>query len=414
MPTLFKRLLLQRFHSIPAESISLTNPAFFVGCNGSGKSNLVDAFAFLSECVENPLQAVFDRRGGVFSVVTRTPTRGASDELRWRDMRPTMGLGLEVVDLPTITGDDEMVSARYSFQVRAVGRYVFEVVRKQYIIRHQDGKTEWFERGEKDFRSNIEFLAGFPQSAPTSLAFPLLGSFPPFAFLKHVISNMRVYSIEASKLRSPQDPDVGSRLRSDGRNAASVLSEIRESSPHDFERIGELLGAVSDGVRRVWTVKQGRQLALKFGQEWDGNKRLTFDAFSMSDGTLRALGLILAVYQTPSPALLAIEEPEASIHPGAHGVLLDLLRDATRRMQVVMTTHSPEVLDAKWIGENNLRVVTLREGATRVGAISEFSRAALREQLMGAGELLRTNSLEQAPLFDADDPDTIPLFQEVD
>ncbi len=95
-----------------------------------------------------------------------------------------------------------------------------------------------------------------------------------------------------------------------------------------------------------------------------------------------------------------IEEPEATIHPGAIGAILDLLHDASRRMQVVVTTHSPDVLNAKWIEAGHLRIVTWNRGASRVGAASESVSRSLREHLMGAGELLRANALTPEPIFD--------------
>src|SRR5207249_4229474 len=122
-------------------------------------------------------------------------------------------------------------------------------------------------------------------------------------------------------------------------------------------------------------------------------------SFSMSDGTLRALGLLTAVYQHPSPALIVVEEPESTIHPGALGAILDLLRHASRKMQLVVTTHSPEVLDAEWLEDRNLRVVQWQEGATHVTELSDASRKALQQHLLGAGELLRSNALEGQPLF---------------
>jgi predicted ATPase len=146
--------------------------------------------------------------------------------------------------------------------------------------------------------------------------------------------------------------------------------------------------------------KHGTNLSLEFTQEWGDRKRLRFEGFSMSDGTLRAIGLLAAVFQRPVPSLIAVEEPEATIHPGALESVLDLLRHASRRMQVVITTHSPELLDAKWITDRHLRIVEWTEGATRIAPVSEPTRQALRDHLMGAGELLRSNALEPAPLFE--------------
>jgi len=63
----------------------------------------------------------------------------------------------------------------------------------------------------------------------------------------------------------------------------------------------------------------------------------------------------------------------------------------------VITTHSPDLLDAKWITDHHLRIVEWREGATRVASVSDATRKALHDHPMGAGELLRSNALEPAP-----------------
>ena len=129
----------------------------------------------------------------------------------------------------------------------------------------------------------------------------------------------------------------------------------------------------------------------------------------MSDGTLRALGLLVAVFQRPAPSVLVIEEPEATMHPGALGAVLDLLRHAGRSTQVIVTTHSPEALDAKWIGNKHLRMVTWDAGVSRVAPVSAATRETLRKQLAGAGELLRSNALTAAEACPS--PERRSLFQ---
>ncbi len=117
----------------------------------------------------------------------------------------------------------------------------------------------------------------------------------------------------------------------------------------------------------------------------------------MSAGTLLALGLLTAVYQRSIPALLTIEEPEEGIHPGAISVILDVLRFASERAQLIVTTHSPDILDADWLEDRHIRMVTWQDGATRVMPLSVGSRDALRKHLMSAGELLRSNALLGMP-----------------
>lgn len=397
-----RSLILKRFRSVPSERIEFDNPTFLVGRNGSGKSNLVDAFSFLADAMAVPLQAVFDRRAGITAVRNRTSGKSYP---------PNLGLG---VVFGAINGNGGAVGGRYAFEVRALPNYGFEVVKEQCLVEHSKESRSWFEREKGSFRSNVKGLG--PSLDATALSLPLVGGDAHFAPVVSALSRFRVYSIEPPKLREMQDPDGGTSLRKDGSNAASVLQEIGRQSQEQLARIGEILATIVPNTRAVRVRKHGNKLSLEFTQEWDddgkdsrkaakkpaggASKRLRFEAFNMSDGTLRALGLLTAVFQRPAPSLVAIEEPETTIHPGALGAVLDLIRHAAKNMQVVVTTHSPEVLDAKWIRPEHLRVVEWGHGATRVGEVSDATRAALRDHVMGAGELLRSNALRAEPLFE--------------
>lgn len=130
----------------------------------------------------------------------------------------------------------------------------------------------------------------------------------------------------------------------------------------------------------------------------------------MSRGTLYVLGLIVAALQYPAPSLIAIEEPELNIYPGALGAVADILNIAAQRTQVVVTTHSPDLLDTKWIQPENLRVVEWEKGATHISELGEAPTQALRQHLMGAGELLRANALDAAATPASTSEDVADLF----
>jgi predicted ATPase len=129
-----------------------------------------------------------------------------------------------------------------------------------------------------------------------------------------------------------------------------------------------------------------------------GRGQITLEAVSASEGMLRLLGLLLSIFQPLTPSVLLIEEPEATVHPDALGIVVDLLQLATQRSQVIVTTHSPELLDAKWIEDRHLRIVHWEDGATWVSPIAIGARKALQDHLMGAGELLRSRALDAPPL----------------
>jgi predicted ATPase len=140
-----------------------------------------------------------------------------------------------------------------------------------------------------------------------------------------------------------------------------------------------------------------------------------FEAFSMSDETLRALGILGAFSQKSIPTLIAIEEPESTIHPEALGSILDSVRSFARSTQIIITTPSPELLDAKWIRTENLRVVNWKDGVTRVRPLGQASVTALQEHLMGAGEQLESNALraDEVNLFPDEDARPLELFDEL-
>lgn len=267
------------------------------------------------------------------------------------------------------------------------------------MIDHDTGGRDWFDRRGKKFESSGGKLD--PALEASALVLPIVGGDARFNAVLRCLAGMRVYAIEPAKLREMQDPDSGTSLRSDGSNTTSVLQEIERQSPDDLTRICELLETIVPKTNKVQAKKHGNKLSLEFTQEWTGAKKMKFEAFSMSDGTLRALALLTAVLQRPQPSVIVIEEPESTIHPGALGAILVLLRHASHRMQVVVTTHNPELLNADWIQDDNLKIVSWTEGATRVTGVSEATRKALQQHLMGAGELLRSNALAPpANLFD--------------
>lgn len=373
------------------EKVDFDNPTFVIGQNGSGKSNFADAFAFLSEAMRSSLQAVIEQRGGFPAVSHRGSARG-------RPTNVTLKVSLQRPDGDTTAAD-------YYLDLRPRRGYDFEVATEWCEVQRPDGATDSFHRvtarGATSWESSVESLV--PALEPNALALPLVGGDRRFRPVLRFLAGMRTYRIEPSALRAMQDPDGGVGLRSDGRNVASVLREIQRKSPdEDRTRVRELLESVVPGTVDVRPKKHGNKLTLEFTQHRMRAEPVRFEAFSMSDGTLRVLGLIAAVFQRPAPSLLVIEEPEASVHPGAVGSILDVLRLASRSMQVVVTTHSPDILDAKWIEDRHLRILNWEDGCTRIGHVSRAVRTVLKEHLMGAGELLRSNALTAEEESDRD------------
>jgi predicted ATPase len=201
---------------------------------------------------------------------------------------------------------------------------------------------------------------------------------------------------------------------SDGSNIASVLAGLQHRAPDLKKRIEQYLAAVVPGIGGVDPKAIGPKETLEFRQEVAGAKYpWRFLAANMSDGTLRALGVIVALFQggkEQGNRLVGIEEPEAALHPAAAGVLRDGLQDAQEHAQVLVTSHSPDLLDDKSIPDEVLFAVVAEHGETKIGRLDETGRSALRDQLYTAGELLRMDQLRPDPRGISLDPDQLDLF----
>ena len=208
-------------------------------------------------------------------------------------------------------------------------------------------------------------------------------------------------------MRQPQPPEPYEALARDGHNLGSVLRK------HPSDRVNDYLSAIVPGVERVEGAHTGGYDTFRFKQDVKGQKHpWTFPAASMSDGTLRALAVLVALLTDSAqrPSLVAIEEIEAGLHPGAAGVWWDALLEASRCSQVIVSTHSPDLLDRDDLEDASLLGVSIQDGRTVVGPPSEADLRVLREQLCTAGELMRQVRL-QPDQSDLDVPPRQEMFR---
>jgi predicted ATPase len=170
-------------------------------------------------------------------------------------------------------------------------------------------------------------------------------------------------------------------------------------SPQVKKVVEDYLEAVVPGIVGVdrRSVPGASLETLEFQQAVGDHTPVRFYAQSMSDGTLRALGVLVAAFQRsgarPGPALVGIEEPEAAVHPAAAAVLRDALSEASRSRQVLVTTHSPDLLDDPDLDPQSILAVDNVNGATRVAQPDGAGLSALKDRLSTAGELLRAGQL---------------------
>jgi predicted ATPase len=318
------------------EMKGITPLTVFLGPNGSGKSTVFDVFAFLSECFQFGLRRAWDRRGRFRELRTRGAEGAIIIELKYREKANT----------PIIT-------YHLAIDEGSKGPLVAE---------------EWLQwrRGQKgqpfrflDFREGAgKVISGdMPDEqderiderleSPDVLAVNTLGQFakhPRVSALRRFITGWYLSYLSADSSRGTPEAGAQERLSATGDNLPNVMQYLKEQHP---ERLQQVLQTLSQRIPRLERVDaeimQNGQLLLQV-------KDAPFDqpilAKYVSDGTLKMLAYLTVLYDPDPPQLIGIEEPENYLHPRLLPELAEECRNASSNSQLMVTTHSPDFVDA--------------------------------------------------------------------
>jgi len=386
------RVRLRQYKSIAACDVELGSLCFLVGPNGSGKSNFLDALRFVADSLRYSLDHAIRDRDGIQEIRRRFGLLATHVEIRL-DFRLATGPG------------------HYAFDIFAGKGGAYSVKREECRIVAPSGEEAYYCVEDGDVKQTT-FLPA-PAAVNDRLYLVSVSGLESFRPLFDSLSGMGFYNLDPRVIRAPQAPDPGNFLLRDGRNLTSVVASLSVRAPELKERIEQYLAQVVPGLSGFEVI---RGETLEFHQAVGETARsVRFNAASMSDGTLRALGILVALFHRAANDgrachLIGIEEPELALHPAAAGVLIDSLRDAQQLAQVLVTSHSPDLLDDQTIPDEAIRVVVADHGETRIGRLDEASRSALREHLYTAGELLRMDQLYPDPQSSRVDPGKLQIF----
>jgi predicted ATPase len=381
-PVFLTRVVLRNYKSIASCDVRLAPLTYLVGPNGSGKSNFIDALHLVRDALSGSLDNALNERGGLSQVRRRSsghPTHfGIRLEFQLRDAR----------------------TGYYAFNVGALSGGGYEVQNEECVI-EKIGKGPFFQLERGQLKASSE--STFPAVTADRLALVSASGFAVFRPVFDALTAMGFYNLNPKLIRELQKPQDGRLLKPSGENIASVIGHLERTAPDSVRVIQEYLQTVVPMVHGIERTTLGPMESLSFRQDMAGAKSpWKFLAQNMSDGTLRALGVLTALFQGNrdyAPTLIGIEEPETALHPAAAGALREALQTAAEQTQIVVTSHSPDLLDDMSLSPDSLLAVVGTAGETRIAALDQASRNALREQLFSPGELLRLNQL--APDADA-------------
>ncbi len=359
---MIKQIRIQNFRSLVDVTVDLDPLTVLIGRSGTGKSNFVDAIRFLRDSL-NERKVNVNSLGGPHRVVH-------------------------------VDHQNEALAYSLRFSITALGES-FEY-RLQVEPRKEEVVEESFTLSEKLlFHQAAGKWLREPEVVPTPKPSGImLGAIPglqesTFAYVA-LRSGIGCYDFPGGVLAgagNKGDPaDHGFADRGDNYLlvAERILADL--SKAQSWKRIAKNMGAVNRSASRL-TLSAPTPDRLDVGYELNG-KHLAFDVRQESEGFRRYLAHMLALYQTPSKQTLLFEHPESGLHPGALESLAYEFKTCPRdgRGQVVLTTHSPQLLD--YFPPESLRVVDVESLQTRIDRVAPEQREALREHLLQPGELL--------------------------
>lgn len=365
---------LRNFRSIASCRARLGRLTTLVGPNGAGKSNFLDAFRFVRDSVARSPSAAVQKRGGFRSVVTHAAGRARSFAIRLDVTLPDGSKG------------------HYAMEIGESG--YCPVLREECRLVPAEGEPAGFIVVEGELRE------GSPDAIPDGVRGPLYlkkaAVVDEFRPLCEALASMGFYDPNPAAMHA-KAADPGLLLADDGSNIAAVLREMARTDPQGRARIDEYLRVIVPGLDAIGLDGPRRQPQLVLLQDVGQKRPRTLPARNMSDGTVRILAVLVAAFQGRRSfqrrvPLVGIETPDAVLHPAAAEALGEALSNASRDVQVILTTHSPELLD-RVAGDQILAFRTDR-GRTKVAPITDAVRSLVGRDGCTAGELLRTGQME--------------------
>ena len=440
----------RNFRSIEYAELELGPLTVLVGPNASGKSNLMDVLAFLGDVVRLGLKTAIIRRGGIDSISRRSPSGTVLSPgvgFRYASSEGTVDYALSIA---RGLGGDFWVK-RESVRVQASDpsirplEFAFangQLVKPNLVkaLAHSGSGDARLDENATQFVKMFisqaalrEAALMYKESLLLLLSLPLLDEFVSYAprtgtnldpesvagALENTLTVERsfstaymltgvhisaqaylrmtgLYHIFPNSLREPRKVADSYPLTTDGDNLASTLRDMIGNESRFLPDLKRALEFAVPGVTDIRVRQAGSYYVVELQHEGDrGNgKGSWFDLSYESDGTIRLLAMLTALSQDPAPSVVGLEEPELAIHPGAMAVLSDAMKEAATRGQVLVATHSPDLIDRLPI--ESIRAVTAEGGSTRVDRVAEHQLKSVRQNLFSAGEIHSMEGLQPA------------------
>lgn len=402
-PPLISRVVIKNYKSIAYCDVRLGALQFLVGRNGSGKSNFLDALAFVRDALlRNNVMDAATRHPDFFYKNQNASPKPVSMHLECNLPDGMTGKFAFEIELRLAQNED---SDNASFGTIAVAR-------EECSIESGGRRIAYYEvrNGEVIQDSRGQSLPAFNDR----LYLQNMSGYDEYRSLFVALRGIRFYDIRPSPIAPFEEKRTDVPLSKNGGNVGIVWNNLPQSAK---ERISRYLRDVVPFIVGIDVKKIGHWQIPAFQMATESaDEPWYLWSESMSDGTLRALGVLIALLQEREngggnfPLLVCIEEPETGLHARAFGALLCAMQEASDIRQVIITTHSADMLDNKEITPDQILPIEMKGAASVIAPMENLTKEMLEEHLTTAGDLLRQDKLK--PGENPENSDIFPRTEE--
>lgn len=365
------RFRVTNYKSLTDVSLDLSPITVLVGKSGTGKSNLVDSMRALRDAVNEGTRSELQRK--------------------WAQSRPAGTPNSPTrfeVDF-SIPGVPEQFS--YVIEISAPGPTNAKLKEESLHL----GSHLLFSQEMGKWKTEPD-LTSVPPPGP-----PALGRIPAITEVVIAFTTLSkgigCYDFSDQVLTVKKNGSSAFGLDDHALNYLATLNQITSnlSDLRAKRNIVSALRQINPSVSSVELNDIQRPEHVLVGHEFSG-KTLALHLNQESVGFRRFYAYLLALYQIPSKQTLIFEHPEDGVYPGALALLAEEFRSAPNagRGQVILTTHSPDLLNN--FNADEIRVVERSGFSTRVGLVAQEQRQALEDDLYAAGDLLNVDPARMA------------------
>lgn len=395
---MLKQIIFETWKSYRNAVLPIDPLTVLIGTNASGKSNALDALEFLN-------RTTLDKKiANALTIDSAFP--GIRGGIKWATWKPQTQFTLKAL----VQGEDETIDYLYSITVETKPRvHLFAEslvrIKKESLTSNNTAQVHLFKTNEslsdtirvqfyKDNKPDFQLL--------THCFYPFLTIAAAIDTNKEVIEGAKVVlqTLQNIFILNPIPSEMrdysplSDSLESDASNIAGVLAALPDKRKAEVEStLSTYVKHLPErDIQRVWAEPVGRFKtdAMLYCEElWKPGETTEIDARGMSDGTLRFLAILTALLTRPEGSQLVIEEVDNGLHPSRADLLLKMLRQIgeKRKIDILITTHNPALLDA--LGPEMVPFVVVAHRDTETGE----SKLTLLEDIENLPKLMASGPL---------------------